>query len=151
ALTRTLGRTGKAERRTGSPRHARRRDRRLGAARPLQGTRSQSEPLADHDPETVPTVVPLEDLARQADRGRHTRRRERVARRREGRAANRRFYQFHVSAFYKWPSARVRPQGPTATIPRPRAKAGAPRPIGTNDLDFAIRTADPRVRALVRP
>lgn len=38
---------------------------------------------------------------------------------------------------------------PTARVPRPQVPEGVPRPIGTADLEMAIRTAPPRLRAFL--
>jgi integrase/recombinase XerC len=51
-----------------------------------------------------------------------------------------------VRAFYKWTQvAGLRPDDPSATLPRPQVPVGRPRPIDTEDLFVALKSAPDRV------
>lgn len=55
-------------------------------------------------------------------------------------------YHEHISAFYEWAADPARPVGleynPAAGLIRPRSRRGLPRPIGEDDLAFALATLD---------
>lgn len=61
---------------------------------------------------------------------------------------SRRAYLSHIHAFYLWAVITGhRIDDPTAPIPPPKVARLLPRPIDGDDLDVALRLADPRMRA----
>lgn len=59
-------------------------------------------------------------------------------------------YISRLSALYGWLMAEGHvDHDPTERLPRPQVPEGVPRPIGTADLEMAIRTATPRNRAFL--
>lgn len=53
-----------------------------------------------------------------------------------------------VAAFYHWANLmEIRPDNPTAKLPRPRLSTSRPRPISPKDLAKAMGTAPPRIRS----
>lgn len=57
-------------------------------------------------------------------------------------------YTNTIRAFYAWLERSERlPASPAEDLPIPRARRGLPRPIGEDDLDYAIDNAPRRIRA----
>lgn len=100
---------------------------------------------------TYRSLVVLRSLAASLDGSLHDATRDDIEawlKSRKTTAKSRYTYISHIATFYRWAVAEeLVERDPTLRLDRPRMARAVPRPMGTDDLRFALRAAEPRMHA----